>query len=423
MFVRNDPEKRFFNGKIGTVEDIEDNCITVSCEDGEVVELELNTWENKRFRSSKRSGEIEEKTIGSFQQFPLRLAWAITIHKSQGLTFEKAILDLNQSFAPGQLYVALSRLVSLDGLFLASKMPTGIVPAHEKLGEFESTKQETGFLKDQLGKEHFHHLANLAGSSLDVVPMGKQWRNHLNTFDKQANRSKKQTYFEWTNERFKEVQELYHKTVKPLRQIAQLKEAYGQNLNQLASVLSDAKPGVMNALNDLINKLKAQRKTIKEEEGLKQYSKELEELLDFAERKKQSLYRATVIVEKAAEGKTPKPSDLSIDSKPGSKKKAGKKDKTPSHKISLRMFQNGTDIEEIARDRNLTKGTIFSHLAKSVEDGTIPPTDLIEESRYDELCHGLDNIKFDNLTEAREKLDRKYDYDEIRLALKARKEL
>jgi uncharacterized protein YpbB len=179
----------------------------------------------------------------------------------------------------------------------------------------------------------------------------------------------------------------------------------------------------MKALNDLINRLKAQRKTIKEEEGLKQYSKELEELLDFAERKKQSLYRATVIVEKAAEGKTPEPSDLSIDSKPGSKKKTGKKDKTPSHKISLRMFQAGTDIEEIARDRNLTKGTIFSHLAKSVEDGIIPPTDLIEESRYDELCHGLDNIKFDNLTEAREKLDRKYDYDEIRLALKARKEL
>ena len=117
MFIKNDLEKvrRYFNGKIGTVTKIEDDKIFVHCKDeADEIEVKKETWENIRYSVNKTTRQLEEEVLGSFTQYPLRLAWAITIHKSQGLTFEKAIIDAGEAFAPGQVYVALSRCTSLD---------------------------------------------------------------------------------------------------------------------------------------------------------------------------------------------------------------------------------------------------------------------------------------------------------------------
>jgi hypothetical protein len=125
MFIKNDPsaEKRFYNGKIGKITKILDDQIEVQCPDeNETIEVEPATWENTRYTLNEGTGQIEEEVIGKFTQYPLKLAWAITIHKSQGLTFEKAVIDARQSFAHGQVYVALSRCKSLEGLVLSTPL-------------------------------------------------------------------------------------------------------------------------------------------------------------------------------------------------------------------------------------------------------------------------------------------------------------
>lgn len=121
MFVKNDTsyEKRFYNGKIGTVQRITGDKLLIDGNDGKSpIEIERETWKNLRYKYNTSEETVEQEEIGSFEQFPLRLAWAITVHKSQGLTFEKAMIDAGKSFAPGQVYVALSRCTQLDSLVL-----------------------------------------------------------------------------------------------------------------------------------------------------------------------------------------------------------------------------------------------------------------------------------------------------------------
>ena len=153
MFLRNDSEtpRRFFNGKIGMVEKINDDYITIKCpDDFDSIELSQAEWENIRYSTNATTKQIEENQLGKFTQFPLRLAWAITIHKSQGLTFDKAVIDAGNAFASGQVYVALSRCRSLEGLVLLSKINPSSIQNDREIVAHEGNKIPIEALESQL---------------------------------------------------------------------------------------------------------------------------------------------------------------------------------------------------------------------------------------------------------------------------------
>ncbi len=164
MFVKNDPthEKLFFNGKIGTLKYIDDDVLYVECpEDNFPIPVTPLEWDNTKYTINNDTKEIEENVTGSFTQYPLKLAWAITIHKSQGLTFEKAIIDAQAAFTHGQVYVALSRCKALEGMVLSTPIRTHAIINDNTVTGFNKNIEKNPPTPEQLKKAQLDYQKSL----------------------------------------------------------------------------------------------------------------------------------------------------------------------------------------------------------------------------------------------------------------------
>jgi len=163
IFIRNDTEKRWVNGTIGQVFELMDTVIKVKLKDGSIYSVEKRVWENIKYQYNKEKKKIKQEIVGTFKQYPLKLAWAITIHKSQGLTFDKVVIDFGDgTFASGQAYVALSRATTFEGLFLKQKMQTTDIFIDEEIKDFAKTFKDKEAINENLniGRKLFQYQKN-----------------------------------------------------------------------------------------------------------------------------------------------------------------------------------------------------------------------------------------------------------------------
>lgn len=188
MFIRNDSEAGFYNGKIGKVTEIGANgVVSVTDSDGLTIAVSPVEWTNSQYVLNDESGEIEQSVVGTFKQLPLRIAWAITIHKSQGLTFDKVIIDAGAAFAFGQVYVALSRCRTLEGISLDSPIRTSTIYSDMHVSDFnDSIQAEAQSVRDKLESEERGYIYDIYREIFDFEQIGsglgwlrKVWREKL----------------------------------------------------------------------------------------------------------------------------------------------------------------------------------------------------------------------------------------------------
>lgn len=161
MFIKNDSSmgKRYYNGMIGEVVDIHNEGLKVrTADNGEVIEVSPETWQNIKYEIDESTKEIREKIVGTFTQIPLKTAWAITVHKSQGLTFEHAIIDVQHSFAHGQTYVALSRCKSLEGMVLSAPIPAHAIINDRTVEQFQTDPRHKSPDEQRLDQMQRHYM-------------------------------------------------------------------------------------------------------------------------------------------------------------------------------------------------------------------------------------------------------------------------
>jgi ATP-dependent exoDNAse (exonuclease V) alpha subunit len=445
MFIKNDTSglSSYFNGKLATVIRLDEEDITVEMDDShEEYILKKELWENKKYRINPETKELEEEVIGTFSQYPIKLAWAVTVHKSQGLTFDRAIIDVGQAFAPGQVYVALSRLRSLDGLVIRTRVQPDVIYSDPKVVDFTVGTELQQKLEDLLAIHQSQYLTQLIQDTFEFDTLIKS----LSQFDKDQESS-----LEFEDETLR----------KDLPMIFESLASEGENSRKFRSQLlillqqgeqeklllrvDKGTAYYLDFLRGILEKIILHQVKVEDFSRVKSYQNGLEELELEMLRKYLGIAKSGRLIEAILNGEiTGRMPDIdqqvaslrksilekvrkTLPEKPKTSNKTGRKKskekvpKVPKEKkedsktISINMFLEGKKPNEIAEEREFALSTIMGHLGSGVKSGTLKLEQLVAETDIREIQSIAG--KYDSLKPYFEYFEGKYDYGILRMVL------
>ena len=398
MFVKNDStgKGRYYNGMLGKVVSTTPRGVTVKGnETGELIDLLPEEWTNAKYVLNKDTHEIEEEVEGTFKQFPLRLAWAVTIHKSQGLTFEHAIIDAQHSFAHGQTYVALSRCKTLEGLVLSSPLSTNAVICDEKVHQFNMDASAHLPNSEMLSQMQRAYELNLIDELFDFRPIGIAFERITRFIDEHFARRYPRLLQEYRQAR-PILDEIVAVAAKFRLQYTQmLATQQGQELgNEVIQRIRSGAEYFHKRLSLLVemhrkNKIDTDNKTLKK--TLKERYSDVHEALDFKWNllKYESREDVSFGIGDYLSAKAKLFLGTMDTNKPNTKKAKEVKPKVDTKLATFNLYRLGMSIDDIAKRRELTKSTICTHLAHYVGEGAIAISEFVDDKKRQEITRFL----------------------------------
>ena len=398
MFVKNDStgKGRYYNGMLGKVVSTTPRGVTVKGnETGELIDLLPEEWTNAKYVLNKDTHEIEEEVEGTFKQFPLRLAWAVTIHKSQGLTFEHAIIDAQHSFAHGQTYVALSRCKTLEGLVLSSPLSTNAVICDEKVHQFNMDASAHLPNSEMLSQMQRAYELNLIDELFDFRPIGIAFERITRFIDEHFARRYPRLLQEYRQAR-PILDEIVAVAAKFRLQYTQmLATQQGQELgNEVIQRIRSGAEYFHKRLSLLVemhrkNKIDTDNKALKK--TLKERYSDVHEALDFKWNllKYESREDVSFGIGDYLSAKAKLLLGTVDTDKPNTKKAKEVKPKVDTKLATFNLYRLGMSIDDIAKRRELTKSTICTHLAHYVGEGAIAISEFVDDKKRQEITRFL----------------------------------